>query len=113
MIWVDDILLFVSSDKMMGKIKKVLQKEWTVTDLGELTKIVGVKVTCIKNCIFISQQKYIKEILWNEGMLDANSMRTPMDPNIKLVPNSEENELNRSNSFSHLLGQLQFVANST
>ena len=93
-IWVDDILLFASSDKMMEQMKQILQKEWTITDLGKPTKIVGIEITCTGDSIFISQQKYIEGILWNEGMLDANSMRTPMDPNIKLVPNSEENELN-------------------
>ena len=40
-------------------------------------------------------------------------MATPLDPNIKLEPNPDGNEGNRSNSFAHLLGELQFFANCT
>jgi hypothetical protein len=113
MIWVDDMLLFALSDEMMDQLKDALQKEWTVTDLGEPTKIVGIEITCTGNSIFISQRKYTEGILQNVGMLDANAVTTPMDPNLKLVPNPEENEPNRSNAFAHLIGQLQFVANAT
>ena len=75
-------------------MKEVLQKEWTITDLGKPMKIVGIEITCTGDSIFISQRKYVKGILQNERMLDVNSITTPMDPNIKLVPNPEKNEPN-------------------
>ena len=37
----------------------------------------------------------------------------PLDPNIKLVPNPEQNEPNRSNSYARLLGELQYISNCT
>ena len=37
----------------------------------------------------------------------------PMDPNIKLAQNLDNNELNHSNSYAKLLGCLQFISNST
>jgi hypothetical protein len=46
-------------------------------------------------------------------MLDANPVAMPMDPNIKLAPNPDNNELNHSNSYAKLLGCLQFISNST
>jgi hypothetical protein len=46
-------------------------------------------------------------------MEDANPVTMPLDPNIKLVPNSDANEPNRSNSYARLLGELQFIANNT
>jgi len=36
----------------------------------------------------------------------------PFDPNIKLEPNPDGNEGDRSNSFAQLLGELQFIANT-
>ena len=36
-----------------------------------------------------------------------------MDPNIKLAPNPDNNELNHSNSYAKLMGCLQFISNST
>ena len=46
-------------------------------------------------------------------MLDMNPATMPMDLNIKLAPNPDNNELNCSNSFAKLLGCLQFISNST
>jgi Reverse transcriptase (RNA-dependent DNA polymerase) len=112
-VWVDDSLLFASSDDMMDHMMETLHSEWKVTDLDEPRKIISIEVTCTNNAISISQEKYIENILCKEGMLNANPVGMPMDPNIKLVPNSDDNEFNHSNSYAKLLGSLQFVANST
>jgi Reverse transcriptase (RNA-dependent DNA polymerase) len=93
-VWVDDSLLFASSDKMMDRMKETLHSEWEVTDLGEPSKIVGIEITCSDDAITISQEKYIENILQKEGMTNANPVGMPMDPNLKLEPNPDNNELN-------------------
>jgi Reverse transcriptase (RNA-dependent DNA polymerase) len=112
-VWVDDSLLFASSDSTMDRMKEMLHSEWEVTDLGEPSKIVSIKVTHSDNSISISQAKYIENLLQKEWMSEVNPVCMPMDPHIQLVPNLDDNEHNRSNSFSKLLGCLQFIANST
>ena len=112
-IWINDSLIFASTDQMMDHMKDVLSSEWEVTNLGEPHRIVGIEVTCTNNSISISQQKYIENLLCKENMLDANPTAVHMDPNIKLAPNLDNNELNRSNSYAKLLGCLQFISNST
>jgi hypothetical protein len=94
-------------------MKDTLCSEWQVTDLWEPTKIVGIEINHTSDTITISQQKYIESILCKEGMAKANPVSIPMDPNIKLQPNLDVNELNCSNSYVKLLGSLQFLANST
>jgi Reverse transcriptase (RNA-dependent DNA polymerase) len=54
-VWVDDSLLFASSDDQIEHIKDTLCSEWEVTDLGESTKIVGIEVTRTDDSISISQ----------------------------------------------------------
>ena len=112
-VWVDDSLLFASSDSTMDHMKDTLCSEWEVTDLGEPSKIVGIEITCSDDTISISQTRYIENVLHNERMNDANPVRMPMDPHIQLVSNPDDNEPNRSNSFAKLLGCLQYIANST
>ena len=97
----------------MDHMKDALSSEWEVTNLGELHKIVGIEVTCANNSISISQQKYVENLLHKEDMLDASPAAIPMDPNTKLAPNLDNNELNHSNSYAKLLGCLQFISNST
>lgn len=112
-VWVNDILLFTSSDRLLEQTKSDLCTQWEVTDLGEPSKIIGIEITQANDSITISQKIYIKSILECEGLSRANSITTPLDPNIKLEPNLDGNEGNRSNSFARLLGELQFLANST
>jgi hypothetical protein len=111
--WVDDLMLFASSEEMMQHMKDAIESEWEVTDLGEPSKIVGIEVTQAPGQLTISQTKYIESLLKKEGMADANPVATPTDPHVKLSPNPEVNEPNRSNSYAKLLGELQYVANCT
>ena len=46
-------------------------------------------------------------------MLYTNPIATPLDSNIKLEPILDKEEGNRSNSHASLLGELQFLANTT
>ena len=112
-VWVDDILLFASSDKLMQRMKDDIHSQWEATDMGDPAKIVGIEITQTGDSIMITQQKYIESILQREHMEEANPVSTPLDPNIKIGPNPEGNNGNRSNCFAQLLGELQFLANAT
>ena len=83
-VWVDYVLLFASSDELMQQTKSDLHTEWVMTDLGEPTKIIGIKITQTENSITISQKLYIKSILEHEGLSKINSVGTPLDLNINL-----------------------------
>ena len=112
-VWVDDLLLFATTIELRDKARADIEREWEVTDLGEPSKIVGIEINQTQDFISISQIRYIESILRKEGMERCNSVSTPLDPNVPLVPNPEGNEGSRSNSYARLLGQLQFVANAT
>ena len=48
-----------------------------------------------------------------EGMEQSNTVSTPLDPNIPLIPNPKGNIGNHSNFFTRLLSELQYLANTT
>ena len=112
-VWVDDLLLFATSNDLMKKMEEEISSKWTVTDMGEPAKIIGIEVTQNDNSIQISQERYIEAILKREGMMDANPVSMPMDPNDKIQPNPDGNEGSKSNSYAKLLGELQFLTNAT
>ena len=112
-IWVDDLLLFISDDEIMVRVKEYINFTWETTDIGESIKIISIEITLGLNFISISQQNYITDILQQEHMLAANPVGTPLDHNIQLEPNLDGTNGNRSNSFAHLLEELQWVANTT
>ena len=112
-VWVDNLLLFISNDEIMVRVKEYIKSTWETTDIGEPTKIISIKITLGENSISISQQNYITDILRQEHMLAANPVGTPLDLNIQLEPNLDGSNGNKSNSFACLLGELQWVANAT
>jgi hypothetical protein len=112
-VQVDDLLLFVTAETLMKRMKNNIHSEWEVTDLGEPAKIVGIEITRGERSITISQERYIENILEREGMRYANPVAMPLDPNIKLEPVADDVEGSRSNAYASLLGELQFLANAT
>jgi len=112
-VWVNNLLLFASSDKAMTAMEDNVKSEWQMTELGEPFKIVGIEIAINERSVTISQKKYIENILEKEGLKRANPIGMPLNPNTPLEPNPDRNEGNRSNSYARLLGELQFLANAT
>jgi len=113
MVWVDDLLLFAMLDALMEKMKQNISTEWETTDLREPSKIIGIEITQSANAISIRQKQYIEAILKHKGMDRANPVSMPLDFNSPLEPNPDGNEGSRSNSYTQLLGELQFLTNAT
>ena len=78
--------------------------------LEDPTKIVGIEIVQAPRKISISQKRSIENILEQQGLTNANPVRMPFNPNVKILPNPDRNEGNWSNSFTELLGELQYIA---
>jgi len=112
-VWVDDLLLFASSEEAMNKMVNQIKSEWQIMDLEEPQKIVSIEITMKDHAVTISQKKYIETILKKEGMEKLNPVSMLMDLNETFEPNPDEEEGNRSNPYARLLGELQFLSNAT
>ena len=56
-----------------------------MTDLGHLHYYLGIEMIQKPYSIFITQQKYIGDLLQKFGMADCKPLSTPMEKNIKLT----------------------------
>jgi hypothetical protein len=54
-VWVDNLLLFASSDKAMNKMEKEIREEWQIMNLGEPQTIVSIEITLKECAVTISQ----------------------------------------------------------
>jgi len=54
-IWVDDLLLFATTNELNERMKTSLEVEWELTDLGEPVKIVGIEIALGDCSVTISQ----------------------------------------------------------
>ena len=78
----------------MNQMKDSIKLEWEVTDLGEPSKIISIKITQTADSVSISQTKYMENLLEKEEMAVANPVSMPLDLHIPLQPNPEFHKLN-------------------
>ena len=62
-VYVDDIIFGSNEEDMSQNFSLVMQKEFEMSMLGELTYFLGLQVQQKKDGIFLSQTKYLKQIL--------------------------------------------------
>ena len=64
----------------------VSAKEVSNKSLGQLQYFLGIEVAGLKKVIFLSQWKYMLNMLSKDGMLWCKPVESPVDANSKLLP---------------------------
>jgi hypothetical protein len=59
-IYVDDIIFGGSSHTLESRFQEMIENEFQMSMMGELTFFLGIQVKQTKECIFIHQAKYMK-----------------------------------------------------
>jgi hypothetical protein len=83
LLYVDDIILTISSTTVLNHLITQLQSEFAMSDLGTLQQFLGVSVHHTNAGLFISQDQYATDILTRANMLQCNSCLTPTDTKMK------------------------------
>jgi len=81
-IYVDDITFGSTKDKLAHGFSKLMQAEFEMSLIGELTHFLGLQIRQQDLGIFLSQAKYAKNLVKKFGLESTNSVRTPMSPNV-------------------------------
>ncbi|GKE60730.1 ribonuclease H-like domain-containing protein [Tanacetum coccineum] len=85
-LYVDDIILTVSSTALLQHHIDFLHREFDMTDPGALTYFLGISAIRHSTGLFLSQQKYALQLLERAHMVNCNPSRTPVDTESKLGP---------------------------
>ena len=78
-MYVDDIIVTWNDEKEKNTLKQCLAKEFEIKDLGNLKYFLGIMVAWSKQDIFISQQKYVIDLLRETGMMASKPVATPIE----------------------------------
>ena len=84
-VFVDDIIFRSTKDELAHGFSKLMQVEFEISMIGELTHFLGLQIRQQDSGIFLSQSKYAKNLVKNFGLESASSVRTSMSPNVKLT----------------------------
>ncbi|GJV38282.1 putative ribonuclease H-like domain-containing protein [Tanacetum coccineum] len=94
--WIEAIrcMLMISSfgstkSFMVLRFKGLMHKRFQMSSMGELTFFLGLQVQQKEDGIFISQDKYVAEILKKFAFATVKTASTPMEPNKALVKDEE------------------------
>jgi len=107
-VYVDDIIFGSNEESMSQNFASVMQQEFEMSLLGELTYFLGLQVHQNKNDIFLSQTKYLKQILKKYGMEDSKPVCTPMVTGCSLSSNDESTAIHQPN-YRSMIGSFLYL----
>lgn len=109
LVYVDDIIITGGSPKFIQEIISHLSNKFSLKDLGPLNYFLGIEVTRTSAGIFLSQAKYITDILHASKMQDSKGVLTPMSSSQILVTNDGPNLVDAT-LYRTVLGKLQYLS---
>jgi len=79
-----------------------------MNDLGELMYFLGLEVIRTVEGLFVSQNKYVQDLIKETAQISAKPLKLPMDPHLKLVQDQGPS-LEDGNKFRRLIGKLIYL----
>ena len=80
-VYVDDIIFGSSNEDYCKEFGEWMSKEFEMSMIEELTFFLGFQVKQMREGIFISQEKYTKDLLKRFNMDECKPIKTPMPSN--------------------------------
>jgi hypothetical protein len=110
-VYVDDIIFGSTDDRLSHKFAKDMQNEFEMSLLGELSFFLGLQICQRNQGIFISQTKYIREMLKRFRMEDCKPIITPMQTSCKLSKDDDSKSTDQR-QYKSMIGSLLYVTTS-
>ncbi|KAK0581627.1 hypothetical protein LWI29_016112 [Acer saccharum] len=113
-VYVDDMIVTGNDDLEMTNLQSHLATEFEMKDLGVLRYFLGIEVARSKHGIFLSQRKYVLDLLTETGMLASKPADTLMDQNHKLCECLDHPDQTPANKerYQRLVGKLIYLSHT-
>ncbi|KAJ9544220.1 hypothetical protein OSB04_023927 [Centaurea solstitialis] len=105
-IYADDIIFGSMKAKLCKKFESLMQSQYKMSMMGELTYFLGLQDKQSEKGIFISQGKYVRDMLKKFDLTTCSEMKTPMAPPLKLDKDSNGKSVDVSVGFCDTLGSI-------
>nr|GEY69606.1 putative ribonuclease H-like domain-containing protein [Tanacetum cinerariifolium] len=110
-IYVDDIIFGATNKDLCKSFEKLMKDKFQMSSMGELTFFLGLQVKQKKDGIFISQDKYVAEILRKFGLTKGKLASTPIDTEKPLLkdPDGEDVDVH---TYRSMIVSLMYLTSS-
>jgi hypothetical protein len=89
LLYVDDMIITDDDLEYIAFIKAHLSDQFLMSDLGPLRYFLGIEISTPEG-FFLSQEKYIQDLLNRASLTDHLTAKTPMELNVHLTPTDGE-----------------------
>ncbi|KAG8480454.1 hypothetical protein CXB51_024676 [Gossypium anomalum] len=108
LVYVDDIIVTGTDSSDIEGFIKTLYDTFSLKDLGQLSYFLGIEVTRTSRGVFLSQKKYILNLIQRASMAKSKPSPTPMVTSCKLSAH-EGTPIEDERLFRSVVGALQYV----
>jgi hypothetical protein len=108
LLYVDGIILTVSSTELLRRTIFAIQREFAMKDLRPLHHFLGITVERRSDGLFLHQRTYTLDILKRAVMADCKPCTTPVDLQVKLTGDSGP-PVEDASQFWSIAGALQYL----
>ena len=112
-IWVDDLIISASNNKLLEDVKKSLSDKFKMKDLGILHWFLGTEFVCSDGMIEMKQSRYIEKILEKFGMDSCKPKATPAIVGLDKFIDMESPALEDPNLYRQIVGSLIYTMTGT
>ncbi|GKE39372.1 putative ribonuclease H-like domain-containing protein, partial [Tanacetum coccineum] len=110
-VYVDDIIFGSTKMGLCTKYEKLMHKKFQMSSIGEITFFLGLQVTQKDDGIFISQDKYVDEILKKFGFSTVKTASTPMDTSKPLLKDTKAEDVD-VHLYRSMIGSFMYLTTS-
>ncbi|GJT63947.1 uncharacterized mitochondrial protein-like protein, partial [Tanacetum coccineum] len=108
---VDDIIFGSTKKELCNAFEKLMHEKFQTSSIGELTFFLGLQVQQKKDGIFISQDKYVDEILKKFRFTEVKTASTPMETQKPLLKDENGEEVDVY-MYRSMIGSLMYLTSS-
>ena len=110
-LYVDDIIFGSSNKAFNDEFSKLMTDRFEMSMMGELKFFLGFEIKQLKGGTFISQAKYIQDMLKRFDMIGVKEKRTPMDTKVHLQLNPKGIDFDQK-IYRSMIGSLLYLCAS-
>ncbi|GJV96610.1 putative ribonuclease H-like domain-containing protein [Tanacetum coccineum] len=110
-VYIDDIIFGSTKKSLCVEFEQMMHKRFQMSSMGELTFFLGLKVKQKDDGIFISQDKYVADILKKFDFVTVKTTSTPIENNKALLKNEEAEDVD-VHLYRSMIGSLMYLTAS-
>ncbi len=108
LLYVDDMLITGDDQEYISFVKKKLSEQFKMSDLGVLSYFLGIEVDHTDEGYYLSQHRYIEDLIACSGLTDTRTAVTPMEFHLQLQP-TDGTPLKDSHLYQQQVGRLIYL----